>query len=65
VVMALMTMVVGRLSTFGLHRATMLVPVMLAWPLLSPVPWLPIDKIDQINALLAKGGLSLADALTA
>jgi hypothetical protein len=64
-IMAIMTLVVGRLSTFGLHRATMLVPIMLAWPLLSPVPWLPHDRIDELNALLAKHGTSLADALTA
>ena len=63
--MAIMTMTVGRLSTFGLHRATMLVPVLLAWPMLAPVPWLPKEKIDQINDQLTKRGSSLADALTA
>ena len=63
--MVIMTLTVGRLATFGLHRATMLVPVMLAWPMLSPVPWLPHDAIDKVNALLAKHGTSLADALTA
>lgn len=64
-IMAIMTLVVGRLATFGLHRATMLVPIMLAWPLLAPVPWLPHDRIAELNALLAKHGTSLADALTA
>ena len=63
--MALMTMIVGRLSVFGLHRATMLVPVLLAWPLLAPVPWLPTEKLDEINAKLAAKGTSLADVLTA
>lgn len=63
--MAIMTMTVGRLSTFGLHRATMLVPVLLAWPMLAPVPWLPKDKLDQINDQLTRRGSSLADALTA
>lgn len=62
--MALMTMIVGRLSVFGLHRATMLVPVLLAWPLLAPVPWLPIDKLDEINTKLAAKGTTLADVLT-
>jgi len=64
-IMAIMTLVVGRLSTFGLHRATMLVPIMLAWPLLAPVPWLPHDRISELNDLLAKHGTSVADALTA
>lgn len=63
--MAIMTLTVGRLSTFGLHRATMLVPILMAWPMLAPVPWLPHDRIDELNALLAKHGTSLADALTA
>lgn len=62
--MAIMTLTVGRLSTFGLHRATMLVPILMAWPMLAPVPWLPHDRIDELNALLAKHGTSLADALT-
>lgn len=61
--MALMTMVVGRLATFGLHRATMLVPILMAWPMLAPVPWLPHDRIDELNDLLVKRGGSLADAL--
>jgi hypothetical protein len=63
-IMAIMTLVIGRLSTFGLHRATMLVPILLAWPMLAPVPWLPHDRVDELNALLAKHGTSLADALT-
>lgn len=63
--MAIMTLTVGRLATFGLHRATMLVPILMAWPILAPVPWLPHDRIDELNALLAKRGTSLADALTA
>lgn len=63
--MAIMTMTVGRLSTFSLHKATMLVPILLAWPMLAPVPWLPHDRIDELNALLARHGTSVADALTA
>lgn len=62
--MAILTLTVGRLATFGLHRATMLVPILLAWPILAPVPWLPHDRLDELNALLAKHGTSLADALT-
>lgn len=61
--MALMTITVGRLSRFGLHRATMLVPIMLAWTILTPVPWIPRDKLDKLNALLADHGTSLSDAL--
>ena len=62
--MAILTLTVGRLATFGLHRATMLVPILLAWPILAPVPWLPHDRLDELNSLLAKHGTSLADALT-
>lgn len=61
--MAIMTAVVGRLSIFGLHRAVILVPIFLAWLILSPVPWLPLDALDRINALLARHGTSLADVL--
>lgn len=61
--MALMTLIVGRLSTFGLHRSVMLVPMLLAWPMLSPVPWLPTAALTRINDLLGRFDLSLADAL--
>lgn len=63
VVMTLMALVVGRLTIFGLHRAVILVPIFLAWLILSPVPWLPLDKLDRINGLLAERGTSLADVL--
>ena len=63
VVMALMALVVGRLTIFGLHRAVILVPIFLAWLILTPVPWLPLDKLDRINGLLAERGTSLADVL--
>ncbi|MGI9186652.1 MAG: FUSC family protein, partial [Gaiellales bacterium] len=43
--------------------AVLLVPIFLAWPMLSPVPWLPLDLLDRINELVAKHGLTLADAL--
>lgn len=61
--MAIMSLTVARLATFGLQKATMLVPVLLAWPMLAPVPWLPHDLIDKLNALLARHGTNLADAL--
>lgn len=61
--MALMTLTVGRLSVFGLHRAVMLVPIMLAWPMLAPVPWVPRESLDKINSLLAERGMSLAQAV--
>ncbi len=61
--MALMTLTVGRLSIFGLHRATMLVPIFLAWLILSPVPWIPSGGIDRINELVSKSGLSLNQAI--
>lgn len=64
-VMALMTLMIGRLSRFGLHRSAVLVPVMLAWPMFSPVPWLPHDRIEQLNDLLVRKGSSLASALDA
>jgi MFS family permease len=61
--MAIMTAVVGRMSIFGLHRAVMLVPIFLAWLIISPVPWLPLNALDRINELMAKHGTSLADVL--
>lgn len=61
--MAIMTAVVGRMSIFGLHRAVMLVPIFLAWLIISPVPWLPLHALDRINELMAKHGTTLADVL--
>lgn len=61
--MALMTLVIGRLSRFGLHKAALLVPVMVAWPMLTPIPWLPLGLVDTVNALLAKHDLTLAEAI--
>ena len=63
--MALMTLVVGRMSLFGLHRAVMLVPIMLAWPMLAPVPWVPREALDKINELMSKRGMTLAQAIDA
>lgn len=61
--MAIMTLVVGRMSIFGLHRAVMLVPIFLAWLMIAPVPWLPLNALDRINELMAKHGTTLATAL--
>lgn len=46
--MALMCLMVGRLSRFGLHRATMLVPILIAWPLIAPPPWAG-QQADRMN----------------
>ncbi len=64
VLMILMTLMVGRLSLFGLHRATMLVPIFLAWPMLSPIPWLPRMELGQLKTILTNNGLTFADALS-
>lgn len=61
--MAIMTLTVGRLSIFGLHRATMMVPIFMAWLLLTPIPWIPTGDLDSVNDLLMKHGLNLAQAL--
>ncbi len=53
--MAVLTLVVGRMSRYGLQRAAMLVPVFLAWPILSPIPWLPSSLLHKLDDLLAKG----------
>ncbi len=40
-VMALMCLTVGYLARFGLHRATLLVPVFMAWLVIAPPFWGP------------------------
>lgn len=47
--MALMCLMVGRLSRFGLHRATLLVPVFMAWMLISPPFWGPDQVVDRTD----------------
>ena len=61
--MALMTLTVGRLATFGLHRATMLVPIMMAWPMLTPVPWLPSGLRHEVQSKLATAGMTVTEAV--
>ncbi|MBU3701980.1 MAG: hypothetical protein FGM58_08040 [Acidimicrobiia bacterium] len=62
-IMALMTMTVGRLATFGLHRAVMLVPIMMAWPLLTPVPWIPDGLVAEVQSKLTAAGMTLTEAV--
>lgn len=62
--MAIMTLTVGRLSIFGLNRATMLVPILLAWPILSPTPWIPSGDLSRANELLTQKGLTLSQAIS-
>ena len=61
--MALMTLTVGRLSAFGLHRATMLVPILLVWPMLTPVPWIPSGLRAQVQSTLVESGDTVADVM--
>lgn len=48
--MALMCLTVGRLSRFGLHSATLLVPVFMAWTLIDPPGWGPADAVDRTDS---------------
>lgn len=48
--MALMCLTVGRMSRFGLHRATLLVPVFMAWMLISPPFWGPEHVVDRTDS---------------
>lgn len=61
--MAIMTITVGRMSRFGLHRAVMLVPVFLAWTIMAPVPWIDSKDLSRISDLLARFGYSLPKVL--
>lgn len=47
--MALSCMFVGRLSVFGLHRSALLVPVMMAWPLIDPPAWNGQAQVDRLD----------------
>ena len=62
--MAVMTLTIGRLSRYGLHRAAILVPIFLAWPMLSPVPWVNRADLANVTDLLTKHGLTLTSALS-
>lgn len=45
--MALLCMTVGRLSRVGLHKSGLLVPVMIAWPLIDPPTWSGQTVVDR------------------
>ena len=60
--MAVLTLVVGRMSRYGLQRAAMLVPIFLAWPILSPIPWIPSALLHKLDHLLSKG-ISLSELI--
>ena len=48
--MALMCLTVGRMSRFGLNRATLLVPIFMAWMLISPPFWGPQHVVDRTDS---------------
>ena len=45
--MALMCLAVGRMSRFGLHKATMLIPIFIAWTIINPPFWGVHDTVDR------------------
>lgn len=47
--MALMCLTVGHLSRLGLHRATLLVPVFMAWMIIDPPTWGPRHVVDRAD----------------
>lgn len=47
--MALMCLMVGGLARQGLHRATVLVPVFMAWMIVDPPTWGPQHVIDRTD----------------
>ena len=52
--MALLAMLVGRLARFGLNKSALLVPAMLAWPLIDPPLWagqMTVDRTDDTYLL--------------
>ena len=48
-VMALLCLVVGRLARVGLHKSALLVPVMMAWPLIDPPTWGGASTVDRLD----------------
>lgn len=47
--MAIMCMALGRMARFGLHKSTLLVPVMIAWPLIDPPVWSGQTTVDRTD----------------
>ncbi len=48
--MALMCLVLGRMSHYGLQRATMLVPIFMAWMIISPPFWGADKVVDRTDS---------------
>ncbi len=49
--MALMCLMVGLMSRWGLQRAGLLVPVMVAWSLITPPPWGATPVVDRTDTV--------------
>lgn len=47
--MALMCLMVGYMARFGLNRATLLVPVFMAWLIIAPPVWGPQHLVDRTD----------------
>lgn len=47
--MGLLCLMVGRMSRIGLHKSALLVPVMLAWPLIDPPTWDGASTVDRLD----------------
>lgn len=47
--MALMCLMVGLMSRWGLQRAGLMVPVMVAWTLITPPPWGGATTVDRLD----------------
>jgi len=47
--MAILCLVVGRLSRVGLQRSGLLVPVMLSWALINPPTWNGATTVDRVE----------------
>ena len=45
--MALLALVVGRMSRVGLQKSALMVPVMIAWPLIDPPAWAGQAVVDR------------------
>ena len=47
--MAILCLMVGRMSRFGLHKSGLLVPVMLSWALIDPPAWGGAATVDRLD----------------
>ena len=47
--MALLCLMVGRMARYGLHKSALLVPVMMAWPLIDPPAWGGQTTVDRLD----------------